>query len=201
MDVSAALVAHPQFLAMLSRVIRPIGVSAAGGLGPTTGPTLTAHRRHGVHQGQSAWGGRHIVAIGAGQDGRQQRSLGVGEHVMLAPRLAPVRRMGTGLFPHRPRPAPTRCPRKPATSPAGPRRAIWTTAFHGAFPTLPPAANPAADASRSSPNRIPSPGAVRHRRIHLPEFVAYQRFRHRVRPLPSVDTVATCHNGADLPQD
>ena len=33
-----------------------------------------------------------------------------------------------------PRPASTRCPRKPATNPGGPLRAIWTTAFHGAFP-------------------------------------------------------------------
>ena len=45
-------VARPQFLTMLPGVIRPVGVSAAGGLGPATGTApLTPHRRHPVHQG------------------------------------------------------------------------------------------------------------------------------------------------------
>ena len=86
---------------------------------------------------------------------------------MLAPRLAPVRRIGAGLFPRRPRQAPTRCPRKPATSPGCPLRAIGTKALHGAFPILPPAASPAAGASRSSQNHSPFPGAVRLRRTAL----------------------------------
>ena len=102
------------------------------------------------------------------------------------------------------------------------------------------AANPAADASRSSPNRIPSPGAafprecrssirtecrsglsghqgacvpdcgaagvwgwvaVRHGRIHLPQFVAYQRFCHGVRPPASANTMPAHRNGMNLPKD
>ena len=148
-------VARPQFLAMLPRVIGSVGVQP---LGPATGSApLTPHWRHGVHQRQQLG---YVVTIGAGQDGRQRGPIGFGEHVMLAPRLASVRRIGAGLFPRPPRPAPTRCPHKPGTSPTGPRRAIGTTASHGAFPTLPLAANPAAYANKSSPNRIPSPGAA-----------------------------------------
>ena len=42
--------ARPQFLAMPPRVISPVGVSAAGGLRPATGPApLPPHRRHVVH--------------------------------------------------------------------------------------------------------------------------------------------------------
>ena len=49
-------VARPQFLAMPPRVIGSVGVQP---LGPATGSApLTAHRRHGVHQGQQL---RHIV--------------------------------------------------------------------------------------------------------------------------------------------
>lgn len=148
-------VPRPQFLAMLSRVIGPVGVQSLGPA-PGTAP-LTAHRRHFVHQGQQLG---YVVAIGPGQDGRQWGSVGFGKHMMLAPGLAPVRRIGAGLFPRRPRPAPRRCPRKPGTSPAGPRRATGTAAFRGAFATLPPAANPAAGASRSSQNHSPSPGGA-----------------------------------------
>ena len=148
-------VARPQFLPMLSRVIGPVGVPPLGTAAGTA--PLTSHWRHGIHQGQQLG---YVVAIGSGHDGRKWRSLGLGEHVMLAPRLAPVRRIGTRLFPRPPRLAPTRCPRKPATSPGSPRRAIGTTAFHGALPTRPLPANPAAGASRSSPSRIPSPGAA-----------------------------------------
>ena len=95
-------------------------------------------RRHGLHQSlpRTGYGGQqlgYVVAIGPGQDGRQRCSVGLGEHVMLAPGLAPVRRIGAGLFPRHPRPAPMRCPRKPGTSPSGPHRAIGTTAFHGDF--------------------------------------------------------------------
>ena len=148
-------VARPQFLAMPPRVIGPVGVQPPG---PATGSApLTAHRRHGVHQEQQLG---YVVAIGSGQDGRQRSSAGLGKHMMLAPGLAPVRRIGAGLFPRRPRPAPTRCPRKPSTSPDLLRHATGTAAFRGAFPTLPLAANPATGASRSSQNHSPFPGAA-----------------------------------------
>ena len=148
-------VARPQLVAMPPRVIGPVGVQP---LGPATGSApLTPHRRHGVHQGQQLG---YVVAIGAGQDDRQRRSIGFGKHMMLAPGLAPVRRIGAGLFPRRPRPALTRCPRKPATSPDLPLPAIWTAAFRGAFPTLPLAASLATGASRSSPSHSPFPGAA-----------------------------------------
>ena len=115
-DVTSA-----QFLAMPPRVIGPVSVQP---LGSATGPApLTAHRRHGLHQRQQLG---YVVAIGPGQDGRQGCSVGLGEHVMLAPGLAPVRRIGAGLFPRRPRPALTRCLHKPGTSPDPPPRVIWT---------------------------------------------------------------------------
>ena len=58
-------VALPQFLAMPPGVIGPVGVQP---LRPATGSTpLTAHRRHGLHQGQQLG---YVVAIGPGQDGR-----------------------------------------------------------------------------------------------------------------------------------
>ena len=195
MDVSAALVAHPQpaelvqppqgslhhpavhsqpaavfrappsqgrrdvepaqFLAMLSGIIGPVGVQP---LGPAArSAPLTPHWRHPVHQRQQLG---YVVAIGPGQDGRQGDPVGLGEHVMLAPGFAPVRGIGARLFPRRPPPAPTRCPRKPATSPDPPPRAIGPTAFHGASATLRLAASPAAGASRSSQSRSPSPGAA-----------------------------------------
>ena len=156
-------VAPPQSLAMPSRVIGSVGVQP---LGPATGAApLTAHRRHGLHQRQQLG---YVVAVGPGQDGRQGRSVGVSEHMMLAPGLAPVRGVGAGFFPRHPRPAPTRCPRKPGTSPGGRPRAIGTAALRGAFATLRLAATLAAGASRacpvldtgSSPNRSPSPGAA-----------------------------------------
>ena len=148
-------VAPAQFLAMSPRVIGPVGVQplrSATGTAP-----LTPHRRYPVHQRQQLG---YVVAIGPGQDGRQGDSVGLGEHVMLAPGLAPVRGIGAGLFPRRPRPAPTRCPRKPATSPDLPPLAIGPTAFRGACATLRLAASPAADASRSSQSRSPSPEAA-----------------------------------------
>lgn len=149
-DVSPA-----QFLAMPPRVIGPVGVQP---LRPAAGSVpLTAHRRHPVYQGQQLG---YVVAIGPGQDGRQGGSVGLGKHVMLAPGFAPVRGIGAGLFPRRPRPAPTRCPRKPGTSPDLQPRAIWTTAFRGAFAILRLAASPATGASRSSRNRSPFPGAA-----------------------------------------
>lgn len=143
-------VAPAQFLELLPGVIGPVGVQS---LGPVP---LTAHRRHGLHLGQQLG---YVVAIGPGQDGRQGCSVSLGEHVMLAPGLAPVRRIGAGVFPGHSRPAPMRCPRKPGTSPSGLRRAIGTTAFHGAFAGLRLVANPATGASKSSQSRSPSPGA------------------------------------------
>ena len=156
-------VAPAQFLAMLPGVIGSVGVQplrSATGSAP-----LTPHRRDPVHQRQQL---RYVVAIGPGQDGRQGSSVGLGEHMMLAPGLAPVRRIGAGLFPHRPRPALTRCLHKPGTSPDPPPRVIWTRAFRGAFATLRLAASPAAGASRACPvldtgsyrNHSPSPGAA-----------------------------------------
>ena len=103
----------------------------------------------------------------------QRCSVGLGEQVMLAPGLAPVRGIEAGLFPaaHGPHSLvkdPARCPRKPGTSPGGPHRAIGTTAFRGASITLRLAANPAAGASRACPvldtgssrNHNPSLGAA-----------------------------------------
>ena len=148
-------VAPAQFLTMLPGVIGPVGVQPLGSAAGTA--PLTAHRRHSLRQRQQLG---YIVAIGPGQDGRQGCSVGLGEHVMLAPGLAPVRGIGAGLFPRRPQPAPTRCPRKPGTSPGGPPRAVGTAASRGAFATLRLAASPAADASRSSQSRSPSPGAA-----------------------------------------
>ena len=90
-------VALSQRLAMLPRVIGPVGVQP---LGPATGATAAApHRRHGVHQRQQLG---YVVAIGAGQEGRQRGAVGVSERVMLASRLAAVRGIGAGFFPRPP---------------------------------------------------------------------------------------------------
>ncbi len=148
-------VAGAQVLAMLPGVIGPVGVeplwTAAGSA------VLPPHRRHCIHQGQQRG---CVVAVGAGQDGRQRGSVGIGEQVMLTPGLAPVRGIGAGFFPRRPLPAPTRCPHKPGTSPSHGPPAIWTAGFHGGAATLRRLATLAADASRSSRNRSPFPGAA-----------------------------------------
>ena len=148
-------VARPQPLPMLPGVIGPVRIQPLGSAARTA--PFAPDRRHPVHQGQQLG---HVMAVGSGQSGRQRHPVAFGDHVMLAPRLAAIRRIGAGFSPRLQPPAPTHCPHRPGTSPVRPRPAIGTAGSHGAFATPRLPANPAAGASRSSPTRSPSPGAT-----------------------------------------
>ncbi len=76
------------------RVVSPISL---GLIRSTPGmPLLPPNGRYALHQGQQLG---HIRPVRPGQGGGQRNPLSVGNHMVLATRLAPVRRIGFGFFP------------------------------------------------------------------------------------------------------
>ena len=130
-------------------------------LNPVRSPARAAppapNRWNGLHQGQQLG---HVMTISSRQDGGQGDSLGVGNQVVFAPRLAPVSRIGAGFSPRRPPLGRWRYPPLLETSRCGPFVAVWPAIVHeaSARPRLPASLESAANSS--SRNHTPFPGAT-----------------------------------------
>jgi hypothetical protein len=83
--------ALPQFLAALLRVVSPVTLRPIGALARPA--TRTLDRRDRIDQRQHLC---RIVSLRPGQFDRQRDPLGIGNHVVLAPLLAAVRRVWAG---------------------------------------------------------------------------------------------------------
>jgi hypothetical protein len=109
-----------------------------------------------------------IIAVSAGENGGQWDSLGVGDHVMFAAQLPPVRGIGPCFSPRLQPHGLTRYLPRLVTSQSCQPPGAWPRALHGASsrPLLP--ATPVAVASRACPvldtgsclSRTPSPGVA-----------------------------------------
>ncbi len=119
---------------------------------------------NGFHKGQQL-SYSYIMTVCARQDGGQRDPLGVGNQVVLAPRLAPVSGIGPS-FPLRQPPGWRRYPPRLETSQSGRLLAVWPETFHEAFAKLQIPDSLEDDASRSSPSHTPSPGATSPRECH-----------------------------------
>jgi hypothetical protein len=119
--------------------------------------TLASHWRNCFYQGQQLG---NIVTVGTGQNGGQGDSLGIGDHVVLAARFAPVRGIGPCFSPHHLRRGWTHYPPQLVTNQSGQPHAVWSAAVHGASarPLLP--AIRVGVASRSCLSHTPSPGVT-----------------------------------------
>ena len=130
-------------------------------LNPFRSPARAAppapNRWNGLHQGQQLG---HVMTISSRQDGGQGDSLGIGNQVVFAPRLAPVSGIRAGFSPRRPPLGRWRYPPLLETSRCGPFVVVWPVIVHeaSARPRLPASLEGAANSS--SPNRIPFPGAT-----------------------------------------
>lgn len=145
----------PQGLAMGLRIIAPITLEA---LRPSSwAPTLPPHRRNRRHQWQKL---RAIMPVRACQPCRQRNPLGICHEMMFRARLAAVRRIGAGFFPHRPRRGRCDYPQWRGTNRCARRRAVWPIRPHAGAARRQPHANPADGASRSCRSHSPSPGAT-----------------------------------------
>ncbi len=126
-----------------------------------------------------------VVAVGAGQDGRQRGSVGIGEQVMLTPGLAPVRGIGAVFFPV------AHCPHQPAvhTSPgpvqamgplqSGQRGFVEARPHSGGLPLL-------------QPTPAGHPGtAVHFLGQHLPGNAAFQYEQNAGQGFPVVNALAS----------
>ncbi len=124
---------------------------------PARPPSPASNWWNGLHQGQQLG---HIMTISSRQDGSQGDSLGVGNQVVFAPRLAPVSGIGPGFSPHRPPLGWRRYPPLLETSRCGPFVVVWRAIVHeaSARPRLP--ASLEGGANSSCPNRIPFPWAT-----------------------------------------
>lgn len=137
---------------------RVIGSVTLDSVWPTTWPTdFAPNPRNGSHQGQQLG---HIMTVCFGQKSGQGESIGVSNQVVLAPRFAPVRGIGSRFFPHRQPLGWTRYPPGLGTNQSGRPLAVWTAEVHEASAKPQPPASHEADASNSCPSRTPSPGVA-----------------------------------------
>lgn len=63
---------------------------------PPWSARLAGDRRNRINERQELC---HVVRIGSGDDGRQRNAVGIGQHVMLAPRLAAIRSVAARFCP------------------------------------------------------------------------------------------------------
>ncbi len=105
-------VARTQRFPMLPGIISPVRIQPLRSAARTA--TFAPHRRYRIHQWQQL---SHVMTVGSTQYCCQRSPIGVGDHVMLAPRLTAVRRIGACFSPRLRLPGPTHCPHKPGTSP------------------------------------------------------------------------------------
>jgi hypothetical protein len=96
----------------------------------------------------------------AGQQSRQRNPGGISHNVMFAPRFAPIRGIGTGFFPHRPRRANCGYRPAPETSRSYRLPGAWPVTADGAGATRRCGASHANVASMSCQSRSPSPGGA-----------------------------------------
>jgi hypothetical protein len=101
-----------------------------------------------------------IMPIRARHQGSQRQPVGIGQKMMCTTRFAPIRGIGTGFFPHRPRRARSGYPPSPATSRLCRPRGEWPATRHGAGDTHRCGASHAHAASTSCQSRSPSPGVT-----------------------------------------
>ncbi len=137
---------------------RVIGSVTLNSVWSTARPaSLATHRRNSCHQRQQLG---HVMTVSLGQNGGQGEPIGVSNQVVLAPRFAPVRGIGSRFFPHRQPLGRTRYPPGLGTNQSGQPLAVWTAEVHEASPKPQLPANREDDASSSCPSRIPSPGVA-----------------------------------------
>ena len=144
-----------QFPPMGFRVIGSVTLDSVWSMARPT--DFTPNPRNGGHQGQQLG---HVMAVSLGQYGRQGESIGVSNQVVLAPRFAPVRGIGSRFSPHPQRLEWTRYPPGLGTNQSGRPLAVWRAEVHVASAKPQPPASHEDDASSSCPSRIPSPGAA-----------------------------------------
>src|SRR5918992_2111570 len=137
------------------RVIGPVSLNLVGST--ARAPSPSPNGRNSLHQGQQL---DDIVTVSSRENGGQRNPLSIGNHVVFAPQLAPVGRIGPGFFPHRPPLGWRRYPPRPGTSQSGPLLEVWPAAVREApaRPQLP--ASLADGANTSCPNRSPFPWAT-----------------------------------------
>ncbi len=78
---------------------RVIGSVTLNSVWSTARPaSLATHRRNSCHQRQQLG---HVMAVSLGQNGGQGEPIGISTQVVLTPRFAPVRGIGSRFSPHR----------------------------------------------------------------------------------------------------
>ncbi len=143
-------VARTQRFPRLKGIVSPVRIQPLRSATRTT--AFAPYRRYRIHQWQHL---SHVVTVGSGQNCRQRSPIGVGDHLMLTPRLPAIRRIGARFSPRLQPPGPTHCPHRHGTSPYRQPLAVWTTGVHGDSATLRLHAILSDGASRSSPIHIP----------------------------------------------
>ncbi len=126
---------------------------------------------NGGHQGQQLG---HIMTVCFSQKGGQGEPIGVSNQVVLAPRFAPVRGIGSRFSPHRQPLGRTRYPPGLGTNQSGRPLAVWTAEVHEASAKPQPPASHEDDASSSCPSRIPSPVAASARGCRSSARILFQ---------------------------
>ena len=81
-------------LTVILGIVGPIPLHAIGTLARSA--ALPGDRRNGIHQGKQL---SYIMAIRAGDGGRQRKTLRIGEDMVLRPVFPAIRRVRAGLIP------------------------------------------------------------------------------------------------------
>ena len=158
-----------QFPPMGFRVIGSVTLDSVWSMARPT--DFAPNPRNGGHQGQQLG---HIMTVCFSQKGGQGESIGVSNQVVLAPRFAPVRGIGSRFSPHRQRLEWTRYPPGLGTNQSGRPLAVWRAEVHEASAKPQPPASHEDDASSSCPSRIPSLEAASARVCHSSARILFQ---------------------------
>ena len=163
---------YPQRAQRISMLFRVISSVSLNTVRSSTRPSSPATDWwNALHQGQQL---SHVVAISPGQDGGQGDSLGIGNQVVFAPRLAPVSGIRPGFSPHLPLLGWKRYPPLLETSRYGPFAVVWPAILHEASARPPLPASLGDDANNSCPTRIPSPWATSPKECHSSERTGFR---------------------------
>ena len=143
--------ARAELLPMWFRVVSAVRIDLIRSM--SWAAAFAAYSRNRVHQWHQL---RDIMGVRASQDRREGDPIRVGDQMMLAARLSPIRRIRPGFFPHLQPLGWRHCLRWHVTSQSCRPRATSRAGLHGASPIHLLVASRADVASRSSRSRIPS---------------------------------------------